>query len=534
MQIMPMHTTFVMQKQKKGVPSWVSQRKGSLCWRVTLGLFLFLLSVKSYSAASSSQAGSIPNFASKIPRIVRILSQPAYAHARWGIEVRTATGNHLLFATNATQLFIPASNTKIFTAALAWDRLGPNYRIRTSLYAPNLPTPAGVLQGPLRLYGRGDPSWCAFYLGNNDPQTLLHPIIALLQRLKIHRIEGDLILDATFFHGPPYGAGWAWDDLSQSYAPPVTALLYAENTATVTIRPGNQVGAPVQITCQPSEAGFVFQSEARTIRPAKTDGWIQWQRLPGSPILRIRGQLPLHGSPQTFHVTVADPLQRLGKDLAAVLREAGIQWTGTVRVRTDPLGAGLSTMEGKWIEIGRIESPPLADLLHRMLTESHNLTAQALFLHLGACSPQLGGATTEENAVRALRKLLRRLHVPLDQVQIVEGTGLSRRNLVSPHAVAELLWQMIRRPNGDRWIHLFPRLGWEGTLRHRGRGSAAVGRCWAKSGYLKNHYALSGYLKTRQGQLLIFSIFLNNFIRSPSLSTSPTADIDRIVSILAE
>ena len=150
------------------------------------------------------------------------LSQAKFDAALWGVKVVSLDSGKVIFEQNAQKLFSPASNSKLYTVALALDRLGADYRIKTSLYATVKPR-SGILNGDLIVFGRGGPTMNA-RLHNNDIYAALEPLVIALTNAGVQRITGDLIGDDSYFHGPPYGSGWAWDDPESYYGAEISAL----------------------------------------------------------------------------------------------------------------------------------------------------------------------------------------------------------------------------------------------------------------------------------------------------------------------
>ena len=183
------------------------------------------------------------------------------------MKVVSLDSGRTLFEQNAGKLFSPASNCKLYTMALALDQLGGDYRIKTSLYAATKPDRRGVLKGDLIIYGRGDPTINA-RLNGGDIFRALEPLVAALTNAGVRRIRGDLVGDESFFRGPPYGSGWAWDDLNSYYGAEISALTINDNTLQLSVTPGSTGGAPCQLTLSPATSYVVTeQSHANRRTP---------------------------------------------------------------------------------------------------------------------------------------------------------------------------------------------------------------------------------------------------------------------------
>src|SRR5437016_2261725 len=197
-------------------------------------------------------------------RLLENVSQPRFAAALWGVKIVSLDSGKTIFEHNPQKLFSPASNSKLYTVALALDRLGVDYRIKTSLYAKARPNQAGTLDGDLIVYGRGDPTINA-RLHNSDIYQALEPLVSALTNAGVKRIGGDLIGDESFVRGPEFGSGWAWDDLENYYGAELSALTINDNALQASIKPGEQIGAPCKLALSPATVYLSFSNRTQTV-----------------------------------------------------------------------------------------------------------------------------------------------------------------------------------------------------------------------------------------------------------------------------
>src|SRR5689334_9008626 len=215
-------------------------------------LFLVLLLALAPLNAFSQTAAAPKTVAELQTRISQILAKPELASATIGVKATSLDSGRVLFESNAEKLLRPASNMKIYTVATALDRLSPDYRFTTSVYAPARPDAAGVIRGDLRIYGRGDPSLAARF-NNGDYFKNIDDLAARIVAAGVKRVEGDLVGDETYFVGPKYGSGWEWEDLTWYYGAEVTPLTINDNALDLFIKPGPAVGQPALITTGPPD-----------------------------------------------------------------------------------------------------------------------------------------------------------------------------------------------------------------------------------------------------------------------------------------
>lgn len=466
-------------------------------------------------------------------RIDAHIAQPRFANAAWGVKVVSLDSGRTLYAHNADTLMLPASTGKLYTAALALDSLGPDYRIPTSLFATDEIRRDGELRGDLILIGYGDPT-----LGANPKKKWADQLASALRKAGVKTVRGELVADATGFAAPRYGHGWEAADLQSWFGAPASALSVNENVYRVEVRPAAQPGAMARIASIPDAPDLEVANQLRTLKaPAQTD--INLIREPGSATLHAFGGIASNASPHYFRVSMHDPALVAAEQLREALEKQGIKVRGKTRSIYWP-----ETRESsdKLIRIADVWSEPLAEIVHHGLKVSQNLYMQNLLLMVGAkaaveareASPlPLPFRSTEDYGIRALRNFLNRIGVPADGALIEDGAGLSRRNLTSPSALAGLLLQLGRDPNASAFRLALPEAGVDGSLTGRMRDSAAEGQVHAKTGSMAYTYALAGYAITRAKERLAFAFMINNY-RRPRNSGRGSAELDAIAVMLAE
>jgi D-alanyl-D-alanine carboxypeptidase/D-alanyl-D-alanine-endopeptidase (penicillin-binding protein 4) len=479
------------------------------------------------------------------------IKQPRFGHAQWGLQVVDLDTGKLLFQHNADKLFIPASNTKLYTAALALSVLGPRFRFHTSLFASRVPSANGVLHGSLVLYGRGDP---ALGQGNNTqpPNDWADRLASALRLRGVRVVHGDIIADDTYYSGPPFGSGWEANDLENSYAPGVSALSVQGNSFTLALGGSGQC---CTVRTDPAAVVHVVNtlhapsgSQATAASDADATGSydpLGLYRAPGSDRLYVFGSRRPSAVPRIFTLSAPDPARLAGSLLADALTRQGIRLTGRIRVLHWP-NAGTPDDGRHLIHISDIRSPPLSDLVGHMLKESDNLYAQLLLMAVGkrtsvsgVCVDQKHPPTLTANwGLCAMRALMRRIGEPNGSLHLEEGSGLSRKDLVTPEATTHLLAWIQRQPFAGIVRKALPEAGMDGTLEYRLQGPLTEGRVQAKTGTLHYAYALSGYVTAANGAHLVFSIMLNNYARpldtsGMSVAPRPQHDIDALTTIIA-
>ena len=493
---------------------------------MVLGL---LLSTSSVAVTSTPTPAASPpqGLAAKIDALVQ---QPRFAHASWGIAVVSLASGRTLYAHRADQLGQPASTAKLFTAAVSLATLGSDYRFPTRLLSRGV-IRNGRLDGQLILYGVGDPT-----LGTAENSDWAAKLASQLQARGVRQVHGDLIADDSYFTGPSFGTGWEAGDLQSWFAVPTSALSVDENIVQVTLTPGASPGLPASVRLAPMDGIAKVLGQIQTTR-RQTSSDINLYRAPGDNTLYLFGNMPAGATPAQFRLAMVDPALQAARQLRAALTRQGIRISGSTRVLHWPLDD--STLLAGTHPVGEVLSPPLGEILQRGLKRSQNLYLQNLLLSVGAhelataSAPPTTFADSEHWGIQALRDLLTRIGIPPDVSRLDEGTGLSRRDLVTPEALVHLLVYFSGQPSAKQLRDALPLAGVDGTLAHRMRDTAAAGNVQAKTGSMSYVHSLAGYVTTAAGKHLAFVLMLDNY-EPPAGEPSASSDLDAIAVLLAE
>lgn len=474
-------------------------------------------------------------------RIDAYIATNRFDTAKWGINVVSLDTGRVLYGHNADKLAIPASNTKLYTAALALSTLGTGHHIRTTLYATAAPR-AGRIDGDLILYGRGDPT---LGTGNdrNTPNAWAEKMAKALAGRGVRRVSGALIADDTYFSGPNIPAGWEARDLQSWFSPPVSALTVQGNMFALRVGPNRGLCCDVSTT--PAMPGMSIVNLTQT-DPHASYADLGIYRPPGSDKLFVYGTMRPNAKTRRFALSAPDPARMAGELLQEALTRHGIRIDGGVRAlhwprHDDAIGAPDT------VKIAEVQSPRLDDIVKHALKHSDNLYAQLLLLQAGTrletsgdCPDRSGAPrTTSGWSLCAMRGMLRQAGIRRDQADLEEGSGLSRKDLVTPRATTLLLAWVAGQPFAATYHDALPVAGKDGTLIRRMRQTPAANNLHAKTGTLRHSYTLSGYVTAASGEHLAFSLMLDNYARPTTAKgqrtgPSPQHDLDTIAAMLAE
>ena len=496
-------------------------------WALDFGLWPLLLLGSALTLSAELPTNAIPTLVALRSNLTVRVEHPRLAAAQLGVKIISLDTGITLFEHNSGKLLKPASNAKLCTGALALDRLGPQFRIRTSLLAAARPSADGTLAGDLTIYGRGDFSMAARF-NSGDYSKSLEPLVNALAATGVRHITGDLIGDESFFHGPPFGSAWTWDDLNFYYGAEVSALTHEDNVVDLAFKPAAVLGQPITLTTKPATQFLQFINRTTTVTNGGKRSLALHRPLAQSTVF-LHGSLPADDKGWTDAMPVPRPAQWFVTQLRTALAQRGITIAGQLRTR-DWLASEATRVDySKWVEIAFIESRPMSELVAQMMKPSQNLYAQLLLLQVGARTHK-PGQTTEDAGLAEMQKFLAEAGVKRGTVLLEEGSGLSRGCLLTPDATVQLLRHMEQHPAAATFRASLPIAGVDGTLKSRFTGTAAARTVLAKTGSLRYVNSLSGHVTTAAKERLVFSFMLNAYTGT---TVSGREVIDELAVLLA-
>jgi D-alanyl-D-alanine carboxypeptidase/D-alanyl-D-alanine-endopeptidase (penicillin-binding protein 4) len=504
-------------------------------------------------AAPTELAG---NSAALTQQISSILGSADGSHAHWGISVTTLDGRSV-FSLNDGQLFIPASNAKLFTTAAAFALLGPDINEVGRFYETSVryaTTPDGKQGDDLEIVGRGDPSLSGRVLPYNAKTERVPPPLRELEKLAdqvqakgIRTINGDIIGDDTWYPLERYGTGWAWDDLQWEYGAPVSALTINDNIVTLNISPTKE-GQAAATKFDPSVGYYALQNSIMTSAHG-TEPRIGVDRQPGSRFVRVYGTIPADSPGVHLALSIEDPAEYAAAAFREMLIARSIDVKGKARGRhrlpevtqdfnehtREPLalkpyvagqGQMILPIPTPYTLVTRL-APPVAQDLTVINKVSQNLHAELILRLLGKTQGDDGSL---EEGVRVVRQFAQDAGVASNDLFLYDGSGLSMNDEVTPRAITTLLRYASQQPWGEAFRQTLPVGGIDGSLAGRFTHDSLASRVFGKTGTLAEVNALSGYVIAASGKTLAFSILCNNHVTANDTSRNA---IDRVVAAVA-
>jgi D-alanyl-D-alanine carboxypeptidase/D-alanyl-D-alanine-endopeptidase (penicillin-binding protein 4) len=431
----------------------------------------------------------------------------------WGLLITDAPTGEVLYALNASNLFTPASDAKLFTTALALATLGPEYRVRTTISTTGTLDENGLLNGDLVLTGRGDAN-----LSNRKfpydkkverdglPEKALAALADAVAAHGVKEIEGGVIADDSLFPLERFPDGWTIDDMLWSYGAAVSAIAVNDNTFMLDLRPGERDGDAATFSIEPASDFYTIENTVHTSAHGSEEK-LAVAREPGSRTIRVSGAMPAGAQPRRLTIAIEEPAEYAAALFARLLEARGIQIHGVARARH----AGDTSVSGEnppsETVLAERMSEPLGEEIRHVNKNSLNLHAELLLL---LAAHEKSGATNREEAVKFAADFYKAAGIADGDVVLSDGSGLSRRDLVTPRAIVQILNYAAAQSWAEIYRSSLPVAGEDGTLSERMKKTTAEGRIFAKTGTVEHVVALSGYATTARGAHLVFSILGNN------------------------
>ncbi len=454
------------------------------------------------------EISKLPADVARCEKINQTINQSEFANARWGIIAINLKDGRINCAREAQKLFNPASIEKLITSIVALDKLGADFRWKTSVFSTT-EIENGTLGGDLILYGTGAPDFA---------ENSLDKLANQLQAKGLKHIKGNIIGDESYFKGDKVGDGWAWGELQWYYGAEASALTYNENQAEI----GLKNGKPVASTDYVKTSGEV--------KPIQDIEAIGLKREISENEVYVWG----NGANLQARISVTKPALWAAKTLKEKLEKSGITVDGEAKFADWKTENKFDV--GKALELALIESGTLGEVVRKMNKDSINLYAELILRSLGK---KFGETALDENpkvnktrgddlaGASVIKKWLTENFIATDEIQIHDGSGLSRLDFVTPETLGRVLIFAAQSKSAGVFKNSLPIAGTDGTLR--GRLQNLRGKVLGKTGSITYVNSLAGYVKNSNDETFAFVIITNNETRKND--SSPV--IDSIVATLA-
>lgn len=463
-------------------------------------------------------------------RISARLFSPDVRRGRVGIKVVSLNTGKVIFENESEKYFIPASNMKNFTVATAIEKLTPDFKFITSVTAAAAPDASGVIKGDLTIVGRGDVSISTRFT-NGDYYKRLDDLADKIAQAGVKRIEGSIVGDESYFSGDPVNATWEVEDITTPDGVEISALPINDNAIDVTVQPA-AAASPCNVKVSPPNPVM------RVVNTCVTGARGSIRTLSvvkdlNQNVLEVSGNLPSGDSGYSESIAISHPAELFIALLKQRLELKGVIVTGTTRTTRERPAASQTQLP---VELARLESPPLSFIAAQTMKPSQNMYAETLLWTLGEYNrartsfPTVNGvsggaAGSSQLGLGEIKNFLANIGVSTDGIIQYDGSGMSRRDGVTPASIVQLYTYMAKQSRyAQVWRDALAVGGVDGTLKRRFAGTAASGNFRGKTGTLSQVSALSGYMTTAGGDPLVISIIVNG-VAEPRARTSLMDDI---------
>lgn len=440
--------------------------------------------------------------------IGKMLSQGPLKGTVVGISVQDMQGNKVASLNEGLRM-TPASNTKLVTTGCALHALGPDFRFRTGLgYTGTVKD--GTLEGDLYILGGGDPT-----IGAKDsiayrPEALFWKWKTLLRGAGIERIHGRIIGDGSAYEDHLEHVSWSYDDLGTYYGTGSNALCFYQNAIDYSVAAGAREGAPVSFVQTYPETPWMHTANYGVTGSVGSGNSLYLYTTDLAPYAQLRGVYGLDRKPKTEHFA-----NKYGDLTCAYyfwknLKETGWEVTGEY-AQVDRSGriSGADFIQkdlaGKPVEIGYTESPALSEIARITNWNSDNFYAESMMRAMGEIATTVA---SYDSCRVAVYEVLAGLGMPLEEIRLADGCGLSRMNYLSATWITDYLQAMLHSPAAGAFLASLPAPG-QGTLNMiKIKGGE---RIRMKSGSMDGVLCYSGYILDESGTpAYTFSILTNN------------------------
>ncbi|MFJ7853810.1 D-alanyl-D-alanine carboxypeptidase/D-alanyl-D-alanine-endopeptidase [Peribacillus frigoritolerans] len=487
-----------------------------MTYKRKLSFIFFLFLICFFNGESMQAANDDGNLGQEIQRILE--QSPGLAGALTGISIRSAETGEMIYERESQTRLRPASNLKLLTAAAALETLGEDHTFQTELYIKGVQV-GHVLQGNVYLKGKGDPT-----LLEKDFDELA----ASLKQRQVKFVHGDLIGDASWYDDVRYSQDLVWGDEQEYYGAAVSALTASPNedydtgTIIVELAPGEKAGKRATVKLEPETDHVKVINKTKTVS-ADANNKIEIERSHGTQVITVTGTIPEDAEVTKEWVSVEDPTEYALSLFEKSMKEHGIKVLGKRKKGKTPVGAHM---------IATHQSMQLSQLLIPFMKLSNNSHAEVLVKEMGK---EADGEGSWKDGLKVARNQLKSMGLDMQTIMMRDGSGISQVNMIPANEITKLLYAIQEKTWFPAYLNALPIAGNEnrmvgGTLRKRMKGTLAAGNVRAKTGTISGTSSLSGYVTTKRGEKIIFSIILNNFVEEKGI----TAIQDKIAVMLAE
>jgi len=436
--------------------------------------------------------------------IETLLNNPKLNNAHVGASIYSIDKEKYVYNLNEEKNFVPASTIKLLTSAAALHYLGSDFVYSNQIYLDGEIKESGEFIGNIIIRGSGDPTLSLDYY--NNEKVIFDRVVSKLDSMGIKSIKGNIIGDDNYFDDEPYPSGWAWDDMKYSYSSQVGALNIFDNSISVNINSSDKKNETANISLVPnSDYARIVNNIIASSESEYNE--VSFVRDPITNFFEFFGTIPfdpLKKDTVKEHIAIDNPTLFYLSNFSDHLRHFNIRFKGAL-IDIDDWNETPVYFKIKE-KIQKI-SPPLGDILEVINRKSNNLSAEVVLKTIGK---EAAGDGSFDSGVRLVEKFIQKFYDRTD-FNLVDGSGLSRLNYISPSVITNLLKYMHESDDRAIFLNSLAQPGQDGTLKRRMKNTTAQNRIFAKTGSMTGVSNIVAYIVSESGETFIASLFFNNY-----------------------
>ena len=458
----------------------------------------------------------------------KIVACPDFKTAGFAFYAVDINSGQTIARVNPDMALKPASTLKLLSTATILELLGPEYQFETTLeYSGRIDTIKNLLHGNIIIKGGGDPTLGSKHFDSTKDKQFLFEWADATTGLGIDSITGGVIADARAYSWDIVPQTWSWLNMGNYYGAGACGLSIFDNYYSVFFNTGNKIGDTVEIVkLVPDIPNLVFDNTVSADSISYDNAYIF-----GAPYCNnryIRGQLPVNKFGFPVKGSIPDPTLIAALQLNLALNNNNIE------LQKPPTTMRLLQQIGGDINIGAkafyvTHSPPLSEIIAQTNVHSINLFAEHCLIQSGI---KLGAAPETDSSMDSVLSFWTNKGMDTQGMSLHDGSGLSQYNAITPRQMVYLLKYMkLESKYFDVFYNSMAIAGETGTIKNMFKGTIAEGELRAKSGTVNRVKAYAGYVKTKSGREIAFSMVVNNF---SCKSREAKAKLEQLMIALAE
>ena len=465
-----------------------------------MSYFIRLISFFSVSLVILFGSSMAQNTAALNKAVTDLSKEEALKHASLGVCVYNVDKKSQVYAYNSQRSLIPASLTKLFTTAVGFEKLGSNFRFKTTLAYDGEIDNNGTLHGDIYIIGGGDPLLGSYRYKQTVPDSLFAAWHRAVVAAGIRAVNGRVLYDASIFDNHPLHDSWQWGDIGNYYGSGVSGLNFHENMFFIYFSPSAKVGYPATVTrTEPKGFALHIINEAVT-GPARSGDQVVVYGDPGSSIRVCSGTVPIDGKNFSVRASMPKPALACADLFTIYLRNHKVTVSGSA--------SEAIKKASKLVNILDYTSPTYYVIAQYANMTSNNTYAEAIHRYLGY---KLYGLGSGANGAKAVRDFIQRKGLEASGVVLEDGSGLSVRNRVTCDFVCRFLSEMTRMTYFDDYQKSMALAGENGTVKNMLTGLPSGVKVRMKTGSMTGVRSYAGYVTNSRGERLAFSVIANDY-----------------------